>query len=382
MELNVVFAGNPSFPNGGAMTKRWRYMIDHMNDSGISSHVMCTSIDIQSIKNNPFIGLYRKTDFINIICGVKKNNFLKFIRLGRTYLRKWYDPQKKNIIIFNTILDLWEIPLCIYALYLGYKLVFDVVETSYRLNGHTSTKYKIKMFINESIIGFFYNKGSSIVISSALMNTMKNSYPKMNLCLIPNSTPILNKKKKNKFNDPIILLYAGTFSEKDGVKYLINGVIKAYNEGVCCRLDLYGKGNDFDMKVLDLAVGKNYIVYHGFVGDDELQESMNNADILCMTRCNSVFANYGFPFKLSEYLAAGNIVIATRVGDVEKYIIDKQNAYLIEPENSQAIADVILHISRNTHEALQIANNAQSVVDKYFNIQINGEKLINFLYEI
>ena len=95
MELNVVFAGNPSFPNGGAMTKRWRYMIDHMNDSGISSHVMCTSIDIRSIKNNPFIGLYRKTDFINIICGVKKNNFLKFIRLGRTYLRKWYDPKKK-----------------------------------------------------------------------------------------------------------------------------------------------------------------------------------------------------------------------------------------------------------------------------------------------
>ena len=29
---NIVFVGDPCFPNGGAMTKRWRYLVDFLND--------------------------------------------------------------------------------------------------------------------------------------------------------------------------------------------------------------------------------------------------------------------------------------------------------------------------------------------------------------
>ena len=39
---NIVFVGDPCFPNGGAMTKRWRYLVDFLNDKQIISHVLCT----------------------------------------------------------------------------------------------------------------------------------------------------------------------------------------------------------------------------------------------------------------------------------------------------------------------------------------------------
>lgn len=382
MELNIVFAGNPPFPNGGAMTKRWRYMIDYMNENKISSHIMCTSIEKKSVKNNPKTGLYGYADYVNLINNFDKYNFIKFAKLSKSYIKKWYREDKKNIIIFNTILDIWEIPICIYALQLGYKVVFDIVETSYRLNGNISLKYKLRMLLNESITKIFYRKSSSIVISTLLMNNMKRSYPKMKLCLLTNSTPILNNKYKNGLNNPLTLLYAGTYSEKDGVRYLIEGVISAYESGLNCKLDLYGKGSDKDMEVLKLTLNKKYIAYHGFVSDEELHKRMNNADILCMTRCNSIFANYGFPFKLSEYLATGNIVIATCVGDVNKYIIDKKDAYLVEPGNSKAISDIIIYIYNHVDEALEVANNGKVVVEKYFDINKNGEILIDFLSKI
>lgn len=70
------------------------------------------------------------------------------------------------------------------------------------------------------------------------------------------------------------------------------------------------------MAILDSVKDKAYIRYLGFVSDEELIEQLLESDILCMTRCNSVFANYGFPFKLSEYLSTDNVVLATSVGDL------------------------------------------------------------------
>ena len=58
---------------------------------------------------------------------------------------------------------------------------------------------------------------------------------------------------------------------------------------------------------------------------------LNNADIPCMTRVDLAFANAGFPFKLGEYLAAGKPVIASRVSDVDRFLVNGQNAMLVNP---------------------------------------------------
>ena len=98
-----------------------------------------------------------------------------------------------------------------------------------------------------------------------------------------------------------------------------------------------------------------------------------------MTRCNSRFANYGFPFKLSEYLATGNLVLATNVGDVCDFVKDKESALVIPSEDSKAIADAIQFAIENPAEALRIGNGGYEVMQNSFSVESVGKTFVNFL---
>lgn len=143
----------------------------------------------------------------------------------------------------------------------------------------------------------------------------------MPLCLLPNSTPVLCEVEKTMIGSPVRILYSGTYALKDGISFLLEGVEKAVNAGCVCELILVGKGRASDMTFLDKVKDAPWIKYLGFISEDELVAKMRDCDILAMTRTNSKFANYGFPFKLSEYLATGNVVMATKVGDVPLYLM-------------------------------------------------------------
>lgn len=101
-----------------------------------------------------------------------------------------------------------------------------------------------------------------------------------------------------------------------------------------------------------------------------------------MTRNNSVFANYGFPFKLSEYLATGNIVMATKVGDVCLYLKDRYDAYLLNPESAKAIADTIIEIAQNPQKAIAVAQKGLETMKQKFSINHIGPIFIDFLSKI
>ena len=256
------------------------------------------------------------------------------------------------------------------------------METSYLQNGKIDFLHSINIRISEFFSDKAYRHSSAFVISNNLMNEVHKKYPNRKLCLLPNSTPQLNKQSRDALNKPLKILYSGTYSPKDGVEYLLKGVMEAHKNGIAVELILLGKGSKEDMKVLDIAKEKDYIHYLGYVSDEELNSYLLACDVLCMTRCNSRFANYGFPFKLSEYLATGNIVLATNVGDVEVYVKDKESAYIIPSENSHVIATTLQHIVEYPQEALNVANGGLKVMQQYFSIESIGMIFVNFLKEV
>lgn len=299
-------------------------------------------------------------------------------------LQKWHDPAKKNVLVFHTILNFIDAPFFYYAKKLGYKIVFDQVETSYRAKGTKSSfKSQLKTFLDEVVGKKAYKKcDGSFVISKALENQNKKLYPQMPLCLLPNSTPILQDKKKNHFSQPPKILYSGTYAPKDGVEFLIRAFLKVQKEGIACKLILTGKGTDGDMKVLDLIKHNPDVEYKGMVSDDELLKIMLDCDILTMTRTNSKFANYGFPFKLSEYLATGNPVIATKVSDVSDILTHKENAYLANPEIIDDIVDGLEYYIKNEQKALIIGEKGLDVVKNVFSKEIIGDTFTSFIEKI
>ena len=380
--LNVVYIGAPSFPIGGATTKRRRYMVDYMNNHGIQSHYLVCDFKQRGKRQNATSGKYGLCDYYDITPLAERKQFCCFYKEGKKHLNGWYTKGKRNILIFGTILSIFEFPLYSFARKLGYTIVFDQVETSYLQNGKSSLLHRLNLMLSEYVSDKAYRHSAAFVISKNLLHEVQEKYPERQICLLQNSTPQLSVESRKNLNKPLKVLYSGTYAHKDGVEYLLKGVIEAHDSGADIELTLLGKGAKRDMSVLDMTKNKEYVHYLGFVSDEDLVRLLIEHDVLCMTRCNSRFANYGFPFKLSEYLSTGNIVLATAVGDVCDYINDKVSAYIVPPEDSHAISETLHFIISNPKEALSVARGGLAAMQQYFSIEKVGEKFIAFLSRI
>ena len=85
---------------------------------------------------------------------------------------------------------------------------------------------------------------------------------------------------------------------------------------------------------------------------------------------------------MSEYLATGNVVLATKVSDVGVYLKHLENAYLVEPENIEQIASGIEYLISNQNKAVEMGEKGLDVAKFSFGIENVGYTFVNFLQSI
>jgi len=189
-----------------------------------------------------------------------------------------------------------------------------------------------------------------IVISTYLKQYYSNKMPQDKIYVSPilvNSDDSLavqlqenNKIKqfidsnKNKFN---LIVYSGSFGEKDGFPYILRAFKNLLDNYHNSKLIATGKPSKYYpienvLKLVnDLKIKDNFI-YLGLVSREELKFINQNADLLLVCRSNSEYANFGFPWKLGEYLLTKNPIVATKVGDIELYLKNNGEIFLAEPQ--------------------------------------------------
>ncbi|MDQ3683010.1 MAG: glycosyltransferase [Bacteroidota bacterium] len=195
---------------------------------------------------------------------------------------------------------------------------------------------------------------------------------------------ILNEGLRTAFKDKRLLVYSGSFGEKDGLFYLIEAfaeIVKKYPDTVFV---MTGKSSsEILMKNLRNHI-KHYhledkIQLAGFVNSEELLSYNTMADILLVCRSNSPFANHGFPWKLGEYCMTAKPIIATRVSDIEKYFSDNESLFIVEPNNPKAIAEKIHYIFDEYEQAIAVAKKSKEIALKEFGYLKKSKELIAFL---
>jgi glycosyltransferase involved in cell wall biosynthesis len=180
------------------------------------------------------------------------------------------------------------------------------------------------------------------------------------------------------------IVFSGEYDvQKEGLDILFRAFAMIIKEFPDYKLNLYGKSNDqyHDDQIERLISEENIdsnIKLHGYKTRDELISILQEADILVFTRPPSLQATYGFSTKLGEYLATGKPVIVTRVGEVERYLTDGENAFLCEP-NEASIAEKILEIIGDYDYAMEVGARGRTCVMKYFNNKLEAKKIINNL---
>jgi len=370
------------YPIGMAGTKRVQHLLYYLFSQKIEINV----ISFRSKFPQPAEkGLDNGIPFVNIAIGLDfklldLHKIIAYFVKGLYLILKYKKEDCKNIIYCYGAINIENILFLFWARLLRYKLVFDITEDYSFFEDQVKAISSFKVWTVKQLDFITYRWSAAIiVISTHLMN----KYLKRNnkhIVLIPVTAKQNFNANKKKINNPLQVVYAGSFDFKDGVNDIIEGFNSFNSIYQNAQLILTGKS---DQQVIYQEKYKSYtnIIFKGHVSDDEFYDLLKNADILCMCRTNSGFANAGFPFKLGEYLATGNPVISTKASDVENYLTF-DDAYLIEPNSPQQICSALTEIVNNPEEARKIGLNGMKKCQKFFSPEINGKLLYNLLITI
>ena len=308
-----------------------------------------------------------------------------FLGSGISFLKKNKKRGQKNILYNYNYADLKNILFLLYARMIGYKIILDIIEDNRfeRPDGFIN-----KLRLKTSVVLFRFSRRFTdhyVAISDQLYKRAELiAKAKVPVTLIP-ITVNLNYFKSNGYHtdkNNLKIFYGGSYAVKDGLKYLIDAfdVVSKKDEGI--QLILTGSAPiKTDLEAIrtkiDQIAAKDRIKFMGFLKTEDYYNLLNNCDIFCMTRINSIYANAGFPFKLGEFLAAGKAVIATKVGDVPNYLFNDVNAILINPDSVEELSDAIMTVVKNPDKIRSLGPEARKTAETYFDSEKVSMKLMS-----
>ena len=91
------------------------------------------------------------------------------------------------------------------------------------------------------------------------------------------------------------------------------------------------------------ALDLRNVVMTGTVGYLEIPEHIAAMDVAVITDRGSGPFHYS-PLKLREYMAAGKAVIAPRIGEMARWLVDGEDAVLVESGDTKDLAVAIVHL--------------------------------------
>lgn len=373
-----------------AATRRVRSLLDNLPQSGslkrtnlivaepnTHSHIVDTEVDGYVCRE---IG-YRQSNPLS---------WLQFWTRSAAFIWDQRDRKGRNLVYAYTDPDLFLLPILIFARWIGYRIIFDIVEDNSLVQGTRTSalgwlRRKTGVFLMR-YIGMFAH--GVIVISQHLNQKFQQITPNTPLFFAP-TTVDLNKIQpfqSKRAHKQQVIFYGGTFGQKDGLPLLLRAFKEILKTHPTAVLRLTGSGSKPDMDTFWCEVNQlaltHYIEFLGFLPSEDYFRQLKNSDIFCMVRTNSAFANAGFPYKLCEMLATGNLVIATNVSDIATYLTHKVNALVIEPDNLSALIESLRWALDNPAERQQIGTRGRTVALQTFNGQLVAAKLNTFLQQL
>lgn len=179
------------------------------------------------------------------------------------------------------------------------------------------------------------------------------------------------------------IAYCGNMAgNKDGVMNLIKSFCIASPKIPEIKLLLIGgSSSQEDWKEIVSTIqetGNKNIVLFGKATREQIPGLLKNAKVLALARPSSLQSTGGFPTKLGEYLATGNPVIVTAVGDIPHYLNDS-NAFVVPPDNNDLFAETLVKVFADYKNAVMIGNKGAKLAHTTFSSKVQSERLYNYL---
>lgn len=183
------------------------------------------------------------------------------------------------------------------------------------------------------------------------------------------------------------IAYIGSMSgDKDGVPSLLKSFSLASKYIPELKLLLIGDTNFKGFEKLKELVAtlkiKDKVKFTGLINRNEVAKYLVNARALALSRPSNIQSEGGFPTKLGEYLATGNPVIITNVGEISEYLVDGRNAFIAEPNKDDKFAEKIEKVFFDSEHAKKVGQQGKLIAQKVFNYRVQGIKLTKWIQNL
>lgn len=372
-ELNL-FVLLRNYPVGLAVTKKIDNLLNYLRKNDVKIKVLSYRSKFKQPYYNsnqypiPFesIGYNLKLSYLHKAVAY----FVKGLRIIKKGKKRGFN----NIFYCIGPLNIENFLFVFWARLFNYKIVFDINEDYSFFEDKVKIISRFKIITTKRLDVLTYKWADTITVVSTYLRNKYLALTDKPVLLVPVTAVENFRTDKNVDQELLKVVYAGTFDRKDGVEAIIEGFLLFSRDYKKANLILMGK-SELQKEYQNRFGNYENIIFKGYVPDDQFYEVLREADILCMCRTNSDFANAGFPFKLGEYLATGNPVISTRASDVCDYLTS-DDAYLVDFDSPEEIAAAFHKVAENQDEARRIGLNGFRKYQKHFSPESNGKILL------
>ncbi len=401
MKIAVVHGEN-IFKVSSASANRWRTMLEGLVKQGAEVHLIVT----QGYRS---IDEYRQVMSSAVFCGIRCHYTIFLLRntyWARRIVRYVFSPLARplnrlrlaqllrriapDVVFLHPSFETFDMYSGIHSRNTGkYKLMIELNEFNDVADGHATNSLQLARNAK-------YNKLLSRTILPAvdlfviMTRRLVDHYrglaqnPSAHYLHLPMTVDLARFKdvQPAALRVPYIAYVGALNNKKDGIDILIKAFSRIAQSHDKWTLYLVG-GYQHDVNIQRGFINElslqGRVVYLGEKKRDEIPPILMGADLLVLPRPDSRQAQGGFPTKLGEYLASGNPVCATKVGEIPDYLTDNVNVYFAEAGDINSLTDAMLRALTNRTEARRIGLNGRQVAEKHFNMDIQAQILFDFL---
>lgn len=174
------------------------------------------------------------------------------------------------------------------------------------------------------------------------------------------------------------LLTVARLVEKKGHEYAIDAVAELVDRGYDVEYHIVGTGEreEFLRNRVRQRGLEDRIEFLGHVSDERLERELQEAEVFVLP---CVIASDGdrdvAPVALKEAMVTETACISTTVSAIPELITDSHDGILVEPNDSDALAQSLIKILENTELRKEIAENARKTVEEKFDIADSVNRL-------
>lgn len=175
-------------------------------------------------------------------------------------------------------------------------------------------------------------------------------------------------------------LFLGRLGHRKGVYDLLKVADVIVNERQYKDIYFYLAGDGDIEEVREIVEAKGlqqHVQIMGWIGEKEKLECLKQADTMVLPSYNE-----GLPMSILEAMAAGKIIISSRVGGIPDLVTEQENGFLIDPGDVESLCRHIMHVVSNPAEMEVISRNNIFKIKEQYDLPKIHAQLFEMYYSL